>query len=297
MPIQELGQRLQVAAIVDPNIQRAHEVLSRKLASPDTAPNYANAQICGNISDLPSTQPPRLVVIGTHPCSRGMDLPGRDLELQVMRHFPGVPLFVEKPVSTGMSRQLGVWRIYCRKMRYVLCWLYASLPQGGPTEKQIIQDNNLVVMGTNSRYYGAYANGARLDWWDKSREQGPIVEQATHFCPHPRSTLTPPSPTGSTHPAIGSMTHSTILQGTKYACEFEVYCDGHTMRLSDPYGAPVLSVRRAGQDDEDVERYEDDDPFYSEAGSSMLSTYQDACRSYELTWAQEASERASVKSE
>ncbi|QRV74648.1 hypothetical protein RhiJN_02663 [Ceratobasidium sp. AG-Ba] len=282
-----------------------------------------------------------------------MDLPGRDLELQVMRHFPGVPLFVEKPVSTGdvsaarrVAHILSENEVMC-SVGYMLRYLKAVQRM-----KQIIQDNNLVVMGTNSRYYGAYANGARLDWWDKSREQGPIVEQATHFCdlaryfagdvdlgtvaartvewherpgklarlPIDESNLIAPEnriPRSTsaiwkyTSGAIGSMTHSTILQGTKYACEFEVYCDGHTMRLSDPYGAPVLSVRRAGQDDEDVERYEDDDPFYSEVsnlidmiervqgrGPSMLSTYQDACRSYELTWAiREASERASVKSE
>lgn len=36
--------------------------------------------------------------------------------------------------------------------------------------KKIIQDNKLEVMGTNSRYYGAYLYGDRLDWWDKSRE-------------------------------------------------------------------------------------------------------------------------------
>jgi hypothetical protein len=39
-----------------------------------------------------------------------MDVPGRDGELQAVRHFPGVPILVEKPVSTGdasVARHVG----------------------------------------------------------------------------------------------------------------------------------------------------------------------------------------------
>jgi len=32
---------------------------------------------------------------------RGSTKPGRDLELKIIEAFPGVPLFVEKPVATG----------------------------------------------------------------------------------------------------------------------------------------------------------------------------------------------------
>ncbi|KAG8720603.1 hypothetical protein FRC08_018746 [Ceratobasidium sp. 394] len=78
------------------------------------------------------------------------------------------------------------------------------------------------------------------------------------------------------------------------------------MRVSDPYGVPMLHVRQTGQDYEEIERYPDDDPFYSEVSnlvdlvdgtkdsqSAILSSYEDACRTYELTWAiREASERA-----
>ena len=48
--------------------------------------------------------------------------------------------------------------------------------------KQIIVDNKLKVMGINARYIMAYEHTAKLDWWDKSKNPGPIVEQATHFC-------------------------------------------------------------------------------------------------------------------
>lgn len=38
-------------------------------------------------------------------------------------------------------------------------------------------------------------------------------------------------------------THSINLQGFKYATEMEVYADGYSMRLSDPYNAPTLRIR------------------------------------------------------
>ncbi|KAG9122442.1 hypothetical protein FRC07_001168 [Ceratobasidium sp. 392] len=303
-----------VVGIVDPDTKRAHTALSRKRASADTAHSYANTQICSTISDLSAAHPPRLILIGSHPCSRGTDIPGRDLELQVIQQFPGVPIFVEKPVSTAdvpatwrVAHKLGEKGVVC-SVGYMLRYLKAVQRM-----KQIIKDNNLEVMGTNSRYYGAYSKGSRLDWWDKSREQGPIIEQATHFCdlaryfggdvdlatvsartvewhertgklsriPIDEALIAPenriPRATSAIWKyqsgAIGSMTHSTILHGFLYACEFEVYCDGYTMRVSDPYGVPVLQVRQAGQDYEDVERYVDDDPFYSEVGLLAFSIY------------------------
>jgi Oxidoreductase family, NAD-binding Rossmann fold len=47
------------------------------------------------------TLPDRAVIVGCPPAFRGSTSPGRDLELQIIKHFPGVPLFVEKPVATG----------------------------------------------------------------------------------------------------------------------------------------------------------------------------------------------------
>lgn len=65
--------------------------------------------------------------------------------------------------------------------------------------KQIINDNNLVVMATIARYACAYESIAKPDWWNKAKRQvvaypirivekltlnsaGPVVEQGTHFC-------------------------------------------------------------------------------------------------------------------
>lgn len=37
---------------------------------------------------------------------RGSTVPGRDVEMQILKHFPDVPFFVEKPVATGPETEL-----------------------------------------------------------------------------------------------------------------------------------------------------------------------------------------------
>ena len=41
------------------------------------------------------------IVIGSPPLYRGGPKPGQDLELQLLKHFPDIAMFVEKPVATG----------------------------------------------------------------------------------------------------------------------------------------------------------------------------------------------------
>ncbi|CAO1627216.1 unnamed protein product [Parajaminaea phylloscopi] len=214
--------------------------------------------------------------------------------------------------------------------------------------KQILEENNLKVMATNARYIMAYENTNKPDWWDKSRSCGPIVEQATHFCDLSRyfggevdldtvvaHSLEHSEPAGklSKMPidegaipaeeriprvtcatwkyesgAVGSLTHAVALQGFNYATEIDVIADGFQLRLVDPYNAPVLYLRRPGDDHEEVIRYNQDDPFFSEVsnlidniekgqGSApILSSYEDAVKTYALTWKiREASERSAKK--
>lgn len=70
-------------------------------------------------------------------------------------------------------------------------------------------------------------------------------------------------------------------------------------RLVNPYVQPVLYIRRPGDDYEETHRFPDDDPFFSEVSnlidviedieddesSLILSSFEDACKTYELTWA------------
>lgn len=96
--------------------------------------------------------------------------------------------------------------------------------------------------------------------------------------------------------AVGTFVHAVALQGTAYSCELEVYCDGFQMRLVDPYNAPTLYLRRPGDDMEERHSFTDDDPFFSEVSNfidcieggpdpHILSSFEDATKSYEFTWA------------
>lgn len=49
---------------------------------------------------------PRAIVIGSPPMFRGSTHPGRDIELQIIKNFPGVAMFVEKPIATGPKEEL-----------------------------------------------------------------------------------------------------------------------------------------------------------------------------------------------
>ncbi|KAG8755593.1 hypothetical protein FRC14_003823 [Serendipita sp. 396] len=97
--------------------------------------------------------------------------------------------------------------------------------------------------------------------------------------------------------ATGSLTHLVALQGTAYSCELEVYCDGYLLKLIDPYNEPILQVRRPGSDKDEIYTFKEDDPFLSEisaitdviekgqGAAEILSNFEDACKTYELTWA------------
>ncbi|KZT57044.1 hypothetical protein CALCODRAFT_496713 [Calocera cornea HHB12733] len=214
--------------------------------------------------------------------------------------------------------------------------------------KQIIEDNNLIVMATVARYVCAYERILKTHWWDKSKSGGPVLEQGTHFCDLSRyfggeidipsvsahslefyepaghlskigfdeAQIIPaeqriPRVTAATWKyksgAVGSFTHAVALQGRNYSCVLEVYADGYQMRLEDPYNNPVLYVRRPGDDHEETYRYGDDDPFFTEVANmidvieggpdkaEILSSFEDAVRTYEFTWAIRRASEASRK--
>lgn len=203
--------------------------------------------------------------------------------------------------------------------------------------KEIIRENGLTVMAINARYINAYENIVKLWWWDKTHSLGPIIEQATHFCdlmrylggevnldsvhaytveadePAGRLSKAPEGESGLAadvripritcatwkfeNGAVGSLTHAVALHGARFATELDVYADGFSLRLVDPYNSPALYVRRPSSEDEEEYRFPDDDPFYTEAanmvdcaergrGAAPLhSSFGDAVKTYALTWA------------
>lgn len=74
--------------------------------------------------------------------------------------------------------------------------------------------------------------------------------------------------------AVGSFTHVVGLQGTNYSCELEVFADGYSLKLVNPYVQPVLYIRRPGSDIEESHTFPDDDPFFSEV-SNMIDVIED----------------------
>ncbi|KAJ8078615.1 hypothetical protein PM082_012898 [Marasmius tenuissimus] len=351
----KLGPRLKVVAIVDPAIERATSVIQKKCES-FVVSAYQNTRVFKTLDDFVKNMSPRdrprAVVVGSPPMFRGTLQPGRDIEVQIMKHFPGVAMFVEKPIATGplheisdalaISKKIEETKTIC-SVGYMLRYLKAVQMM-----KQIIEDNELTVMATIARYACAYEAIAKPDWWDKSKSAGPIIEQGTHFCDLSRyfggdvdmssvvghslefdenagalskmqideSQIAPENRisriTSATWKyesgAVGSFTHCVALQGTNYSCELEVYADGYSFKLVDPYVQPILYVRSPGDDAEQTYRFPDDDPFFSEISNfidiiedieedpdaaAILSSYDDACRSYQLTWAiREAAERS-----
>lgn len=222
--------------------------------------------------------------VGSPPAFRGREEAGRNLEKQLVESFPDTALFIEKPVSTGPVDQAFAVAKHLEKSNnivsvgYMLRYLKVVQKM-----KQILEENNLKVMATNARYVMAYEHTAKLDWWDKARSCGPIVEQATHFCdlsryfggevdletvmahslehdepagklskmPVPEDQITPdqriPRITCATWKyesgAVGSLTHAVALQGYNYATEIDIIADGYQLRLVDREWLVELSWR------------------------------------------------------
>ncbi|KAH8797336.1 putative oxidoreductase C terminal-domain-containing protein [Xylogone sp. PMI_703] len=310
-----LGTRLKVIGIVDPSAERTKQVLEQKSTSV-AASCYADARHFLNLKDaeveLQTRQiVPELIILAAPPHYRGTQQTGRDLELQVLAAFGPTPaLFIEKPVSTARPEDCGDIFNFLEKsgnttsLGYML--RYLKVVQKAVS---IIQENHLQVMAINARYTCAYSKVRKADWWDKSKQCGPIVEQATHFADLCRylggevdlETVTAAAlehyePAGKlSHMAVdesripeseriprvtaafwkfkngglGTLMHIIALHGIKYSNEIVVAADGYQMRLVDLYTTPTLFVRTPASETEEVFNYPYDDPFYSEFASLL----------------------------
>ncbi|KAI0950651.1 hypothetical protein AcV7_009049 [Taiwanofungus camphoratus] len=185
----KLGPRLKVVALIDPAVERASMVLQKKCET-FVRSAYENTRVFKTLEDfvknMSHKDTPRAVIVGSPPMFRGTTQSGRDIESQILRYFPGVAMFIEKPAATGPSSEIEeAFKVakfiddsntIC-SVGYMLRYLKAVQMM-----KQIINENDLTVMATVARYACAYEAIAKPDWWDKSRSAGPIIEQGTHFC-------------------------------------------------------------------------------------------------------------------
>lgn len=85
-------------------MERATAVLQKKCDS-FVVSTYRDTRIYKSLDDyvknMSPKDRPRVIVIGSPPRFRGSLEPGRDIEIQVLKHFPNVALFIEKPIATG----------------------------------------------------------------------------------------------------------------------------------------------------------------------------------------------------
>ena len=102
--------------------------------------------------------------------------------------------------------------------------------------------------------------------------------------------------------AIGTFNHALTLHGVNYEAFLEVWGDGYSLRLEDPYSLePRVVVRDSESDTPKTLTFPSEDPyekeqlvFFSKLGlpvkipegcpTQIQSPYADAVRTYELSW-------------
>ncbi|KAK7203926.1 putative oxidoreductase C terminal-domain-containing protein [Myxozyma melibiosi] len=292
-----LGPRLNVVAIIDPNYERYKQVLGQKLASSaaaayKTTKYFPSLQSPGALDYLTSTNID-LFILGTPPLYRGTTYPNRDLELEILKHFGNKPtIFLEKPVAVTRPDQPLEVAHSLNDARLTIgvgyMMRYLKVVQKA---KSIISKNNLTVSCIIARYANAYQRVRKVDWWTKSQQGGPIIEQATHFCDlvrylggevimesvksqalehwEPAGKLSHQCIDESAIPAndriprattamwkfesgaVGTLIHVVALHGIRFSNEITIYADGYQLRLRELYTTPTLYVRSPESDTEE----------------------------------------------
>lgn len=105
----KLGPRLKVVALIDPAVDRARAVLKMKCES-FVVSAYQDTRVYKNLDDfitnMTPRKRPRAIIVGSPPMYRGSTQAGRDIELQILKSFPGVAMFIEKPIATGKFSEM-----------------------------------------------------------------------------------------------------------------------------------------------------------------------------------------------
>jgi len=105
----KLGPRLKIVALIDPAVERATAILQKKRDSLVKSA-YQDTRVFKTFDDFVKNMTPkdrpRAIIVGSPPMFRGSTQPGRDIETQILKHFPGVAIFVEKPIATGLESEI-----------------------------------------------------------------------------------------------------------------------------------------------------------------------------------------------
>ena len=157
--LSKLGLRLKVVALIDPATERAATVLQKKCDS-FVVSAYRDTRVYKTLDDFVKNvtpkERPRAFVIGSPPMFRGSLQPGRDIEKQIQKHFPGVAMFIEKPIATGDKSEIdesfkvanlisdsgaivsvgcGNYLLYLWNIGPICVQVHAEVPQGYPEDE------------------------------------------------------------------------------------------------------------------------------------------------------------------
>lgn len=185
---------LQFVALVDPDVGRAAERIRAKQGSSENHIQSAwkSTRVCPSIVEAASLlaetgcKQVNLVILGCPPHFRGTMQLGKRADVEMLDCFPNAKAFlVEKPVAAinpfladdcdrvaSRFEAASGWTSVGYMLRYNKAILKI---------REILAENSLTPTCINARYFMAYEYARKLDWWNKSRSCGPVVEQATHF--------------------------------------------------------------------------------------------------------------------
>ncbi|GAC98001.1 NAD binding dehydrogenase [Pseudozyma hubeiensis SY62] len=185
---------LRFLVLVDPSVERAVQRIRAKQASVDIGCRSAwgPTAVCASIAEAASylatkgEQDVDLVILGCPPHFRGTLEQGKRADVEMLEHLPQARAYlVEKPVAAvnpfvdndgdEVARRFEATSSLC-SVGYMLRYNKAILKI-----RETLKVNGLTPTCINARYFMAYEHARKLDWWNKSRSCGPVVEQATHF--------------------------------------------------------------------------------------------------------------------
>lgn len=157
--------------LVDPLVDRAEAVLAGKRKTP-AAKAYEKTIVYPSVqaaTTLLAPTPPQLVLLGCPPAFRGTTEPSRGFNTEkiITDAFPSCALFVEKPVGTGSVEQAKqvADMLESRPSNLVSVGYMLRYSAAVQRMKQIIKDNNLVVMMTSARYVMGQCFALYSCWW------------------------------------------------------------------------------------------------------------------------------------
>lgn len=171
---------LQILGLIDPDTRRAKaQVASKNQAGIPgydacqywTTPEEASEALSSSSLEID------LIIVGTPPHFRGGTTSSTNLDLRLLKAFPKCKRWlVEKPISAAdPSVELGLGTVldaYKKSGAVVGVGYMMRALKAVEMMQKIIAEKDLIITGTQARYYMAYGHAAKESWWNKHKSCG-----------------------------------------------------------------------------------------------------------------------------